>query len=148
MKLTLEHLCAYLPHGLKFKRFGATMVYTMVGVDKNERPILRDDKKFDAHYDPSAKPLLRPLSDLTKPIKHRGEEFVPAKKMLDDAFMPGDVQLLDLIISSGSSEGLRIDVMSYWMVRRLQSWMFDTHGLIESGPAVDVNILEQNPYEK
>lgn len=61
--LTLEHLAPYLPYKLK-----------LLYVDRSIRELLYLDV---SGIIPVFKPILRPLSDLTKEIEHNGERFVP-----------------------------------------------------------------------
>jgi hypothetical protein len=73
-KLELKHLSAYLPYGLK-------------GMSKNETVFLLstyptmgggiENRTIETFLNDGYKPILRPLSDLTKEIEHNGEKFVP-----------------------------------------------------------------------
>lgn len=70
MKLELKHLAAYLPYELK-------MYYeTLLGVKRHW--ILRCGTISEAIVYQN-KPILRPLSDLTKEIEVNGEKFVLTK---------------------------------------------------------------------
>lgn len=76
------------------------------------------------------KPILRPMSDLTKEITHKGYND-------DKPFVP-------------------INVICRWFVDNrevvntynlLHLWHFDTRNLIDKDEAIDVNTLPNNPYE-
>jgi len=81
MKLELKYLANYLPYGLKVKSKSAvwdlrTLTLSMVGSLErtNKRHIYHESWLIE---DTNFKPILRPLSDLTKEIEHNGEKFVP-----------------------------------------------------------------------
>lgn len=76
------------------------------------------------------KPLLRPMSDLTKEITHEGERFVPTLAL----------DKLNCFPVSDTEKALR-----YY--DKLNEWMFDYRNLIYAGLAIDVNTLPENPYE-
>lgn len=83
MELTIKHLAAYLPYGVKII---TPNDYSFYGVKTDAKALVLDglkDKSLNfygmggfypiKHF----KPILRPLSDLTKEIEHNGEKFVP-----------------------------------------------------------------------
>jgi hypothetical protein len=92
MKLELKHLSAYLPYGLK------------VGTDSGKVALLKNEGlrffinipykggMVNQSYEPKLlqnsdwKPILRPLSDLTKEIEHDGEKFVPIVELFQKAY--------------------------------------------------------------
>ncbi len=142
-QLTLEHLAGYLPYGLKIR-------------GKYPMPFgLEDDGEYDKYAYPLAlrtisgclrlqeKPILRPLSDLTKPITHNGETFVPMdtlkrlgkNKNLRDTYIQDSIDSIDTWWNSM--------LCPYWIVRLLFEWHFDIHNLIQHGLAVDLNTIEQ-----
>lgn len=69
MKLELKHLAPYLPHGLKIRRY--TKIEEQIGTENQEdviemsidfmKVVLKNDHSY---FD--CKPILKPLSDLTK----------------------------------------------------------------------------------
>ena len=106
-------------------------------------------RRTKTYYDDNLdfKPILRPLSDLTREIAHRGEKFVPMKKI--ESFypnLPNFESYKDVWIMNGYDLGQTI--IEYCVIQQLYEWLFDTSGLIKSGLAIDVNTLENNPYEK
>lgn len=66
-KLELQHLAPYLPYELRMK-------YDNNFLSPSERLLDIENYNFLTGL---AKPILRPLSDLTKEISHDGEKFVP-----------------------------------------------------------------------
>lgn len=103
------------------------------------------------------KPILHPLSDLTKPIEHKGEKFVPIlklalypamelmgvgyeKKSYYAGFKYGEDIIRFTIPSDANS-------MDFFTVQKLIEWHFDVADLISKNEAIDVNTLETNPYK-
>lgn len=87
MKLELKHLAPYLPYGLKVKLLRKE--YEGLYSEFSFRPYLdyplgikiNNDTIYAAMLS-EIKPILRPLSDLTKEIEHNGEKFVPMFELL------------------------------------------------------------------
>ena len=124
-KLELKHLAGYLPYGLVTnygKLIGIRNWVGWCGTFKTD---------FGENNIPISviKPILRPLSDLTKEIEVNGEKFVPQKKLthLDLEWL---INSNDLILKT-----------NYEDVLKLLEWHFDIHGLIEQGLAIDKNTL-------
>lgn len=135
--LELKDICGYLPYGLMQKHYNDVCSFTIatqscMGKDVfHEMPI-----RF-------GKPILRPMSDLTKEITHRGEKFVPLDVLNNRGhFIEFDVAGL-LYTVGGCMD-------SDWLMvfDKLNEWMFDYRGLISAGLAIDVNTLPENPYER
>ena len=89
---------------------------------------------------------LRPLSDLTKEIEHKGGGIVPIDYLWfmvigtdDDCYSKEDFYEL---IESGY-----IKLYPFCVVQHLIEWHFDIADLISKGEAIDVNTLEVNPYK-
>src|SRR6478736_9984112 len=135
MKLELKHLAGYLPYGLKGisteENLGIEIVkgYSIYG--KNDTICLAtnvDDIDLELF-----KPILRPLSDLTKEIEVNGEKFVPLDELWKyhnfSAMRWGDIE----------TDPTRYP---YTIVEKLLEWHFDIHGLIEKGLAIDINTLD------
>lgn len=115
MKLTIEHLAPYLPYELKILNGWGdikTLKYTHLDDEGNG---------FIGHV----KPILRPLSDLTKEIEHNGEKFTPYYWF--------------------GMRGINIESVKderWHIVQRLISWHFDIHKLIDANLAIDINTLK------
>jgi len=120
-------------------------------------------------------PVCRPLSDLTKPIEHKGETFVPIVRLLDTALKTSwsrtDYWKVDNSCNEWFTymESQRNNVFGYnqhkqgfylqnhgsftyvenqlQLFQKLLKWHFDLFGGIESGEAIDVNTLDINPYK-
>ena len=95
--------------------------------------------------------ICRPLTDLTKPIEHNGEKFVPIEN-LKDVFMLEWCDLfddsIDAILEFAKYNNFKkIEYLPFCIVQKLVEWKFDIAGLIEKGEAIDVNTLIENPYK-
>ena len=95
------------------------------------------------HID-DVKPILRPLSDLTKPIKHKGEEFVPIVELLKNNCFDTAKMSKEEIISYADVFS-NVDLITLNDLSLYLKWHFN---LMDEGEEfIDVNTLEFNPYE-
>lgn len=135
-QLELKYICGYLPYGLKVMHNEWEEVLTMDCAGSSSNSLSIEDV---SEY---AKPFLRPLSDLTKEITHNGETFVPID-LLEDLYVMHNLRnRLNQIIKDNNW----IMHLDYVFIKELESMMFDIHGLIDSGLAIDINTLDENPY--
>lgn len=160
-----------LPYGLLVADFN----------DDNE--ITRIEELYGGRYNSFCngkwyKPILRPLSDLTKEIIHNGNTFIPiveicklseniikvlrlkSKTMIcgfDFVNDEGEVLRFGyhynshhFQLSNANSSFIINETILYQleMFQKLIEWHFDIAGLIEKGEAIDINTLEVNPYER
>lgn len=125
-KLEPKHLAPYLPYGLKMKADEGTMIYEAKGINISEQfwILIKDRNGFDCQIS-NIKPILRPLSDLTKEIEHNGEKFVPINKLSPTQSETRDnIELwLDGTIDYGSQE--------YFVMELLFAWHFNVFNLPE-----------------
>jgi len=121
-ELTIKHLSAYLPYGVKCSH--ARKKGNIKATD-----VLTIDTWFITKRD-YFKPILRPLSDLTKEIEHNGEKFVPAAKMITHGFH-----------NSFWYELEKFDYRYLYAMDldKLLEWHFDIFSLIESGLAISIH---------
>lgn len=82
-------------------------------------------------------PICRPLSDIAKEIEHKGEKFIPMKKIA--IYNPNNMEYLIECVITG--------LVEYIVLRQLIEWHFDIADLISKGEAINVNTLEVNPYK-
>lgn len=134
MKLELKHLAPYLPYNLK--------------TDKGRLSLLEGDycecKKAmlsTRYICESIKPILRPLSDLTKEIEVYGEKFLPVNEILrtfnqslNHLSTEYQIKALQKFNEEVTSQNL-----PYRYIQKLFEWHFDVFGLIEKGLAIDIN---------
>lgn len=142
MKVELKHLAPYLPYGLtgisKEQYFGIETVvgYSTYGKEKS----IELTTNIDAIIIEEFKPILRPLSDLTKEIEHNGEKFVPID-WFENKYYTLDLhkQCKRLLEEDGENWIYQSD---YMLVEHLFEWHFDVFGLIPEGLAIDLNTLK------
>jgi hypothetical protein len=131
MKLELKHLAPYLPYGLKFYDNNIKECSTLFSIDFNDKyfSCLADDNYEVYNSDEyDYKPILRPLSDLTKEIEVNGKKFIP-------------IQETDIDIPFTSNYYF---LVAYGDVEKLLQFHFDVFGLIEKELAIDINSLTQS----
>lgn len=168
--LELKDIAGYLPHNLK-------MMYhegEIWGIDAISDEIDYDNRLLPLFHFTSMKPILRPMSDLTKEITHRGDKFVPMVELASilrpgfqwnlnekvtgcvDADSPrhtfwfdGNAFFTRVFIPPFSKQLERVVIEPCDHIiafDKLSEWLFDYRGLIPAGLAVDVNMLPENPY--
>lgn len=129
MKLELKHLAPYLPYELKglveWIHKNKTHCVKLYGILENNLQIENPYGGFDYCDIEDFKPILRPLSDLTKEIEVNAEKFVPIIQTDIDIPFTSDLYFL----------------VAYGDVQKLLEWHFDVFGLIEKGLAIDINTL-------
>lgn len=140
MKLELQHLAPYLPYKLMLSYFDISEYKRkayLTGITLNEiettyirkiRGCSGDLISWSGNNDVIAlqiKPILHPLSDLTKEIEVNKKRFVP-------------------IIEIGNSidGGPGYTHSSLTALNKLFEWHFDVFGLIETGLAININTIE------
>ena len=139
MKLEIKHIAPYLPYELKGMRSdGAKEIYYLAYINpKSSTPLIWSP--FDFFGDSTAmdmKPILRPLSDLTKEIEVNGEKFVPRTKMGLIHDVSGNN-----ILNYRTGDRINIFSIPYYQIEYLFEWHFDIFGLIEKGLAIDINTI-------
>ena len=141
-ELTIQHLAPYLPYGLKVI-FDSNTLGVLSGIRPNlltelivlealdnNTPIYKNWCILDT------KPILRPLSDLTKEIEHNGERFVPGEE-LRWSNITADIFSKSINITHEHSNLFHCDYV------KLTSWHFDVFGLIEKCLAIDINTIHK-----
>ena len=147
MKLEIKHLTSYLPYELKgFCTDDLQGVEIMNGLQKISDScieVISDKEPMDLIY---FKPILFPLSSLTKEITVNGKTFVPIYKIYE--FEQWYTDELEEIINDGTIEGIYSDLnlVTYSHTERLFEWKIDVFGLIEAGLAEPVT-ENFNPYK-
>lgn len=127
MELELKHLAPYFPYGLNILYWNGTAkkyIGTLQVLHYETRHVLGSDKH---------KPILRPLSDLTKEITVNGETFVPTYRLIKE-----DKSFTKDFIDVFGYEELKVSVYEL-----LLEWHFDIFRLIPAGLAIDINTLNE-----
>lgn len=121
MKLELKHLAPYLPYDLKF-------------YDK------KDDFNFTLEtanlwrvIQQKCKPILRPLSDLTKEIQSGGKIWYPTDHWDDHS---DGLKLNSELINMAEHNYCDFH-LPYFVMEKLFEWHFDVFGLIPKGLAIE-----------
>ena len=149
MKLELKHLAPYLPYKLPIQ------ITESFYNPYNKEPIQKKDNivKLDCfaillmQERLMFKPILRPLSDLTKEIEVNGERFVPVEKMYEGklSIWEKDIEtygvFYDYVMEMNEHD--LPEEMTYNQIQILLEWHFDVFGLIDQGLAVDINTLNK-----
>lgn len=143
-KLELNHVVGYLPWGLRIvcnteeeQKLEEIYISIIKGVH------LEGIDDIDGNnWDLNVKPILRPLSELTKEIEVNGEKFVPIK-WLKNNYTDHKLKLDGSCIILSDSYSLEQDVLGapFAIIEKLYEWHFDIHELIEKGLAIDINTL-------
>lgn len=174
MKLELKRqleiaLCGYLPYGLRVLRNNPTTkgmsIEKMVGLNDNFVYFKNGGCIFQY-----IKPILHPLSDLTKEIEHNGEKFVPMEELFCLATKEDNPIILEWeVIFSKNVYGIRFKGIGllfmydpefmcftqstifkanhvgfqYQLFQKLFEWHFDVFRLIKQGLAININDLNK-----
>jgi hypothetical protein len=126
MKLELKHLAPYLPYGLQLQLHGD------FPIREGEKNIIHKIYEMKPSHIPKAlewetiKPILRPLSDLTK-------EY-PINNIKEGGFL--DAEDVDYIQQKPRGH------YKLYQAMYLFGHHFDVFGLIEAGLAIDINTIE------
>lgn len=141
LELKIEYLAPYLPYGLKLKSWHKDNEYhIMTMCDKSGLSNLSISEVIDnqdEHY--NYKPILRPLSDLTKEIassEHRNYKFIEVLQLHNNVKIDSNG-----VVTDGKDE-YGIHWLAYESMQLLLKWHFDVFGLIEKGLAININNLK------
>lgn len=148
-KLTIEVLAPYLPYGLKMIFQKSGRIIQISGLCIIDGSVEVNDLMEGDTYALNIwkfKPLLRPLSDLTKEIEVEGKRFIPAKVLWsisakeEESFdLFGAIpEYWKLILNQLKQKNGYRD-LQYYDVERMFKWHFDVFGLLEKNLAVDIN---------
>lgn len=156
MKLELKHLAPYLPYSLKIQftqidddGIGGIGELYKIETGKSEKRLFEIDPTiivgdYELYIlEDDIKPILRPLSDLTKEIEVNGEKFVPYDYFYDDSendWFDGNVWMNYMF--EGNIEKSDFDFIPYYIIQKLFEWHFDVFELIENRLAVDINTIK------
>lgn len=153
-KLKLNHLAPYLPYGLKCSIMGEFIdeydepriakIFTLNGVqtyphDTTEVAMVSDNEYCHEPVISDVFPILRPLSDLTKEIKHNGDKFIPIDWLEDKYYTLSLNKEAERLLDE---DGVNwVNHLSYLLIIHLLEWHFDIFNLIEEKLAIDINTL-------
>lgn len=132
MKLELKYLAPYLPYNVKCKmKLGPYFEEEISVIDSSNFWHIQND------HSASIKPILRPLSDLTKE-NYQNEILIRWGGGLSDRAKAQWLKEVtdDMLYSAYNS--LRYDFVEFLLEHH-----FDVFGLIPQGLAIDINTLKQ-----
>lgn len=137
MKLELKHLIGYLPYGLNLMI--DDVICEIEGVDLHKKDTViaeRVNYKFS-----EIKPILRPLSDLTKEIEVDGDVFIALDIISSHLEYELNYNSEENEFSTEQINRLFIMEIPYLAIDCMLEWYFDIYGLIENDLAIDINTL-------
>lgn len=143
MKLELKHLAAYLPYNLQLSVPEIHKAFTCELVVTNNTTSFKNGMNIDTAITLNAKPLLRPLSDLTKGISVDGEWFVPLERLEIEGADISFNSLINWLKITQRKENdfiVAFDIYTEIYVP-LFKWHFDVYDLIPNNLAIDINTL-------
>ena len=156
MKLEIKDLVSYLPYGLNIKDVKHGSVFEALHFITTPH---QDFSLFKGNLDQLIndkylKPVLFPLSSLTKEINFNGETFVPIEwfeigDSTNDSleYEHGNIKLIRSLESLSKNEFVNdINYFPFGVIQKLIEWKFDVYGLIENGLAEPVT-EDFNPYK-
>lgn len=140
-----EFLAFSLPyelHGIILNR-----VALINGIEyEKELPITWKGERFTGKCGFNIKPILHPLTDLTKEIEHNGEKFVPLYRLLENNYFDLTKMSEEDVLAYEGAFTIPELITLYDLLLYLK-WHFDIFNGIENGEAIDVNTLDENPYK-
>lgn len=137
--LELKHLAPYLPYGLKMIYVHTNKIGQISNIYTLGSGYNNDDIKISIDYSEGEhiwmyKPILRPLSDLTKEIEIDGEKIVISNEY-------GYYRFDEMSTLKGGSVILSSIMLKEYEI--ILKYHFDIFGLIEKGFAIDINTLNK-----
>ena len=149
-KLELKHLAPYLPYGLKaisscelkmqtsiddfeIQESKGTVILIELLSDKFcQFEVCSENSLYTSWFNyevmDSLKPILRPLSDLTKEIEHNSEKFVPTERFYE---LIDNIDLLDNMFEDIYSKN-EILHWPYNVIEKLLEWHFNVFNFPEN----------------
>ena len=180
MKLELKHLAPYLPYGLTGKTKKEIEPWKIVGYKEDSFSITEPTllcthstyKNVINIWSRNIKPILRPLSDLTKEIEHNGEKIMPILELakVSDNYFKWEFNNESLFhksvfckhengwtyrfsINTNGKKFYSINTTfdgiftqtndPHLVMIKLFEMHFDVFGLIDAGLAIDINTLNK-----
>lgn len=151
--LTIKHLAPYFPYKLKGRvdkksylqnekeRIGTI---TQIDIECSDYDlVVTEENGYFLCYIEDFKPILRPLSSLTKEIEVNGERFSPydwfEQHEENDYF--ADNIWIQYLFNYEKDDIIKLDLIPYGVMEKLFEWHFDVFGLIEKGLAISYNDL-------
>lgn len=151
-KLELKHLAPYLPYNLTCLLTEFNDDCFVIGASED---YVYTDSSFDELYYTEIKPILRPLSDLTREIEIDGCKFIP-NNLLNERFRHSSKDLtpyqyahynLELEVQTENYSQTLDLYDGYLIVNQLFEWHFDIFSLIDKGLAISYSDVQSTSNE-
>lgn len=148
MKAQLKRLAPYLPYELRGMEHAEARPYKLTGLNIN-RDLVVWSPDYDSMEKPipgrlptrtDCKPVLHPLSDLTKEINHKGKTFIPANELQSLAETASDEEWISHCIDR-NFENMNLEHGPYWFIQKLFEWHFAID--MPEGTWIDINALKE-----
>lgn len=125
----LQMYAALLPYELSVTINGDEHEHKLVGVSLDSLHIISPFGDYGTSHINTAKPIIRPMSDLTKEIVHEGyndgKPFMPMLEIPNYCENEDDFQDIEQVYHDTNN-------MPYWIIRLLLKWHFNIFGLDET----------------
>lgn len=151
MKLELKHLAAYLPYGLEIQvdttfwhEKREAFLAVLIGIFDFETLTVKYVDEYDTTYSSNIgdfKPILRPISDLTKQIEVNEEKVIIARELvkISDGWISDDENFNQWVYNYFNDISIYPKYIHDLITECLLKNHFDVFELIKDGLAVDVN---------
>lgn len=132
-------------------KYGKQEILTVRGINEEDEGQLNieflhnEDLIFSNHLNP-LKPILFPISSLTKEIEVHGEKFIILDKMAEILHNHDDCNC-EIEWCKEWIECTHNTDLPYFLIKILFENYFDVFGLIDKGEAISVLQLPENPYK-
>lgn len=137
--IPLKEIVGFLPYGIKCKIIESPLkdeIHVLSGINYDGLASLGTGGRFGfiQRGFRQFKPIVRPLSDLTKEITINREFFIP-------------IDELSQYVSQQTDNGINglewriISTFPYKDIQKLHEWHFDVYDWIKDGLAIDINTL-------
>jgi hypothetical protein len=136
MQLELKYLVGYANHNLKIQiqEVGeSAFISELEGIDFKTKRIIAKEYNSSLYWKlTEIKPILYPLSMITKEIEINGEMIVPIEWFIKEDWY-GCYELERM----NNQNFINLNTLPYCITEQLLEWHFDIYGLIEAGLAID-----------
>ena len=138
-----EFMAMSLPYGLKFILNESMNVRVCTEICASTKHYVGHVREHGVVFNIDfIKPIVRPISDISIEIEHRGEKLIPITKILEQSCF--DVSKMTYMEQCSYIKGF-IDPLELLVLQDailLLKWNFDIAGLIDKGEAIDYHTLE------
>ena len=140
MKLELKHLAPYLPYVLKMASNTKGRSAYVITIKRRLKAIeILTPELIDVMLFLNRKPILRPLSDLTKEIEVNGERFVPIDYLSnftnEHLMFDRTQQVIEYLYIEQSQD--YVFQLPYELIQKLIEWHFDIFSLLDNNLAIN-----------